>query len=97
MAINSKLAHVIGCFRAGDQALGDFTYLGVKFVVLSTTATNSYGGLVAGVLISLTATCSLRALVDRNVDRMRDAVRGGPIGVAISAHAELPNVDAPAI
>jgi peptidoglycan/LPS O-acetylase OafA/YrhL len=94
--------HIAG-FRAVDQTLGDFTYplylwhLDVMFAVLSTTATNSYAGLIAGVLLSLATTWALRAVVDRNVDRLRDAVRGDRIRPAHATGAGLRDADATAI
>jgi hypothetical protein len=62
------------CFRAADQALGDFTYplclwhLDVMILVLSVTTGYYYAGLIVAVLISLFATQGLRAVVDRNID-----------------------------
>jgi peptidoglycan/LPS O-acetylase OafA/YrhL len=86
LGIMTALARVrIGRLRAADQALGDFTYplylwhLDVMILVLSVTTGSSYAGLIAAVLLSLFATYGLRAVVDRNIDMLRDAVRGGRV------------------
>jgi peptidoglycan/LPS O-acetylase OafA/YrhL len=72
-------------FRRADRVLGDFTYplylwhVNIMTLVLSFTAGYSYAGLTAGLALSLVATYGLRLVVDRNIDRLRDAIRGGPI------------------
>lgn len=48
-------------------------------LVLSVTTGYSYAGLIAGILLSLFATYGPQAVVDRNVDKLRDAVQGGRV------------------
>jgi peptidoglycan/LPS O-acetylase OafA/YrhL len=75
----------IRSFRRVDKALGDFTYplylwhVDVMIFLLSVTTGYSYAGLFGGLALTFIATYGLRALIDRNIDLLRDAVRGGQI------------------
>jgi peptidoglycan/LPS O-acetylase OafA/YrhL len=86
LGLMTSLASVhIRRFHKVDKALGDFTYplylwhVDVMILVLSLTAGYSYAGLIGALALAFIVTYGVGALVDRNLNRLRDAVRGGQV------------------
>lgn len=86
LGLMTSLASVhIRRFHTVDKALGDLTYplylwhVDVMILVLSLTAGYSYGGFIGALAMAFIFTYGIGALVDRNINRLRDAVRGGQI------------------